>query len=79
MQLELRLSNEARSLPTVRAFMRETLRQLPLPDVDAQQLEELVQGTVAHAVANAYPPGEEGSIQLSVREKHGKLRPRLAH
>lgn len=73
MQLELRLSNEPRTLPGVRAFTRETLRQLPLPTADAEQLEELVHGAVAHAVAHAYPAGEEGSIQLSIRESHGKL------
>lgn len=73
MQLELLLTNEARVLPSVDAFARETLRQLPLSTSDAAWLEGLVLSAVRDAVEHAYPVGEEGSIKLSIRERHGKL------
>jgi anti-sigma regulatory factor (Ser/Thr protein kinase)/GNAT superfamily N-acetyltransferase len=73
LQLELQLTNDERVLPSVRAFARETLRQLPLTQADAANLEKLVVGAVADAVAHAYRPGEEGAIKLSINDTHGRL------
>jgi anti-sigma regulatory factor (Ser/Thr protein kinase)/GNAT superfamily N-acetyltransferase len=73
MDLELLLSNEPRALPGMRAMTRESLRQLPLEDATAAAIEQLVSETVAAAVEHAYPPGEQGSIRLTIREKLGKL------
>jgi anti-sigma regulatory factor (Ser/Thr protein kinase) len=73
MQLELLLSNERRVLPGVRALARETLAQLPMPAADARELASLVVGAVENAVEHAYREGEEGSIKLSIVERHGKL------
>jgi anti-sigma regulatory factor (Ser/Thr protein kinase)/GNAT superfamily N-acetyltransferase len=73
MQLELLLSNELRVLPSVRAFARETLRQLPLSANDSAALEGLVAGAVEDAVRYAYREGEEGSIKLSLKDAHGQL------
>lgn len=73
MQLELRLMNDRRTLPSVRAFVHETLRQFSLPDDQASAIEELALGAVSDAVDQAYPSGEEGAIQLTIREAAGKL------
>jgi anti-sigma regulatory factor (Ser/Thr protein kinase) len=73
MQLELLLSNEARVLPSVRAFARETLKQLPLSVSDSAALEGLIVGAVEDAVQYAYRQGEEGAIKLSLNDAHGRL------
>ena len=73
LQLELQLTNDARVLPSVRAFAHETLRQLPLSPTDVAALEKLVVGAVEDAVAHAYRPGEEGAIKLSIIDAHGRL------
>jgi anti-sigma regulatory factor (Ser/Thr protein kinase)/L-amino acid N-acyltransferase YncA len=73
MQWEVTFTNDHRLLPGVRASTHELLRQLPLPSADAQALEELVHGAVRHGVDHAYAEGEEGSLQLTIREKHGRL------
>jgi anti-sigma regulatory factor (Ser/Thr protein kinase)/GNAT superfamily N-acetyltransferase len=73
MQLELVVTNDRRVLPSVRAFVRETLRQLPLPADTSAGLEELVAGAVDNAALHAYPDGEEGSIELTFADRHGRL------
>ncbi len=73
MQLELVLSNEPRALASMRAFARETLRQLPLSPADAGELEKLAFGAVDDAIEHAYRDGEEGAIKLAIREQHGRL------
>jgi anti-sigma regulatory factor (Ser/Thr protein kinase)/GNAT superfamily N-acetyltransferase len=77
MHLELSLSNEPRALPSVEAFVRSTLLQLPLPGDGSERLGQLVIAAVRDAIENAYPVGEEGSIQLTVRELAGKLEIRV--
>jgi anti-sigma regulatory factor (Ser/Thr protein kinase)/GNAT superfamily N-acetyltransferase len=73
MQLQLIFTNEPRCLASVRAFTHETLRQSPLDAEVAEKLESCVVGAAMHAIQNAYPRGEEGSVELTVREEHGKL------
>jgi anti-sigma regulatory factor (Ser/Thr protein kinase)/GNAT superfamily N-acetyltransferase len=73
MHLELLLSNEQRVLPSVRAFIHETLLQLPLTTKSMEQLEQLAIGAVTDAIDHAYPSAEEGLIKLTITEKHGKL------
>jgi anti-sigma regulatory factor (Ser/Thr protein kinase) len=73
MQLELTLNNEARSLPSVEAFVHATLLQLPLPTDGADRLAQLLLTAVNNAIEKAYPKGEEGAIKLSFSEKAGKL------
>jgi anti-sigma regulatory factor (Ser/Thr protein kinase)/GNAT superfamily N-acetyltransferase len=73
MQLELALNNDARTLPSVQAFVRTTLLQLPLPADASEQLGQLVMAAVTYAIDKAYPDGEEGLIKLSFSEKSGKL------
>ncbi len=73
MQLELLLSNERRVLPSVRAFARETLRQLPLAAADSAEFEKLMFGAVEDAVEHAYREGEEGSIKLSIADNRGRV------
>ncbi|HAY78569.1 MAG TPA: hypothetical protein DCY79_02040, partial [Planctomycetaceae bacterium] len=73
MELELLISNEQRVLPTVQAFVHQTLVQLELATQQADQLEDFVLRAVADAIDHAYPAGEAGSIQVSVSEKSGKL------
>lgn len=77
MELELILSNDRRGLPSVRAFALETLRQLPLPQPDRDELVDLVFEAVRDAVDHAYPRGTEGSVRLTVREKDGRLEIRV--
>jgi anti-sigma regulatory factor (Ser/Thr protein kinase) len=77
MHLELSLSNEPRTLPSVEAFVRSTLLQLPLPGDGSERLGALVVAAVRDAIENAYPAGEEGSIELTVRELAGKLEIRV--
>ncbi len=57
----------------MRAFARETLRQLPLSPADAGELEKLAFGAVEDAIEHAYRDGEEGAIKLSMREQRGRL------
>jgi anti-sigma regulatory factor (Ser/Thr protein kinase) len=73
MQLELLLNNERRTLPSVRAFVEETLRQIPLESMCADRLSGIVLAAVGNAIDRAYPEGEAGSIRLTVREELGKL------
>lgn len=77
MQLELSFSNEKPVLPGVRALTKETLHQLPILSSDCQHLEEFIFAAVCETVEHAYPPGETGSIQLLIKEEHGKLEIRL--
>ena len=73
MKLELLINNEQRVLPSVQAFVHQTLAQLSLPDEDAENIEEFVLRAVLHCIEHAYPAGEEGSIRVVISEEHGKL------
>jgi anti-sigma regulatory factor (Ser/Thr protein kinase) len=73
MQFELQLTNEKRALPSVRAFVDSTLKQLPLSEDDARDLASFVVAAVESAIEHAYPSGEEGAIRLSLQEKAGRL------
>ncbi|MGE3243747.1 MAG: ATP-binding protein, partial [Pirellulales bacterium] len=73
MQVELIFSNEPRCLPGIEAFTHETLKEWPLePDV-ALKLGLCVVAAARHAIEHAYPAGEHGSIELTIREDSGKL------
>jgi anti-sigma regulatory factor (Ser/Thr protein kinase)/GNAT superfamily N-acetyltransferase len=73
MQLELIFTNESRVLPGIAAFTRETLKQWPLDETIATKLGDCVVAAAKHAIEFSYPPGESGSIELTVREAGGKL------
>ena len=73
MQLELIFTNEPRFLPGIGAFTHETLKQWPLDATVAEKLGECVLAAARHAIDHAYPAGEQGSIELTVREEGGKL------
>lgn len=73
MQLELIFTNEPRFLSGIGAFIQETLKQWPLDAVAAEKLGNCVLAAARHAIDHAYPPGEQGSIELTVREAGGKL------
>ena len=73
MQLELIFTNESRFLPGIAAFTHETLKQCPLEAGVAAKLGDCVVAAAGHAIEHAYPPGESGSIELTVREEGGKL------
>lgn len=73
MQLQLIFTNDPRCVASVRAFAHETLRQWPLDAAVADKLEACVVAVATHAIENAYPRGEEGTVELTAREQHGKL------
>lgn len=73
MQLELSFSNEARVLPGIRAFVHETLQQVPLEASLGQKLAAFVLATIRDAIEHAYPDGQEGSIKLLIQLAHGRL------
>jgi anti-sigma regulatory factor (Ser/Thr protein kinase)/GNAT superfamily N-acetyltransferase len=73
MQLELIFTNDARFLPGIGAFTRETLKQWPLEAAVAEKLGQGVVAAARNAIEHAYPPGELGSIELTVREESGRL------
>jgi anti-sigma regulatory factor (Ser/Thr protein kinase)/GNAT superfamily N-acetyltransferase len=73
MQLELIFTNDARFLPGIDAFTHETLKQWPLKPSVAAKLGECVSAAARYAIEHAYVAGEQGSIELTVRENAGKL------
>jgi anti-sigma regulatory factor (Ser/Thr protein kinase)/GNAT superfamily N-acetyltransferase len=73
MQLELIFTNDARVLPGIGAFTHETLKQWPLDTAVAEKLGQCVVAAARHAIEHAYPAGEQGSVELTVREEGGKL------
>jgi hypothetical protein len=73
MQLELIFSNELRFLPGIDAFTHETLKQWPLDPTVARKLGECVVAAARHAIEHAYPAGEHGTVELTIREEGGKL------
>jgi len=77
MQLKLTFGNDQIHLPSVRAFMNATLQQFPLPSEIAGKLETFTDAAVQDAVLNAYAPGDQGLIELSIQEEHGKLEIRV--
>jgi anti-sigma regulatory factor (Ser/Thr protein kinase) len=77
MQLELRFSNDKKHLPSVRAFLRATLEQLPIESSAAGTFEQFVEEAARDAVDHAYPSGVGGQIWLSIEEQHGSLEIRV--
>ena len=73
MQLELIFTNNSQFLPGISAFTHETLKQWPLDAAVAEKLGQCVLGAARHAIEHAYPAGEQGSIEFTVREEGGKL------
>jgi anti-sigma regulatory factor (Ser/Thr protein kinase) len=73
MQLQLIFTNDNCCLASVAAFTRETLRQWPFDDEISAKLAECVLAAAQRAIEHAYPAGEEGRIELTIREEHGKL------
>lgn len=73
MHLELQLSNDPRAMPSVRAFVSETLGHLPLRVDVAAGIGTIVVAAVEDAIACAYPPGEDGAVRVAIDESHGKL------
>jgi len=73
MQLELIFTNEPRFFPGISAFTQETLKQWPLDATVAAKLGQCVLAAARHAIDHAYPSGEQGAIELTVREDGGKL------
>ena len=73
MQLELIFTNELRFLPGIDAFTHETLKQWPLEPNVAMKLGMCVVAAARHAIEHAYPTGEHGTIELTIREDGGKL------
>jgi hypothetical protein len=64
LEFELKISNNSRVLSTVEAFIREILRQTSLDEKGSSALIQLVVARVSDTIANAYPPGETGSILI---------------
>ncbi|MBX9792043.1 MAG: GNAT family N-acetyltransferase [Pirellulales bacterium] len=77
MQFELSFDNDPRSLAAVEAFVESALRQLPLADDDGKRLCALINAAAHDAVARAYPNGETGTLQLSIRDSGGRLEIRI--
>lgn len=73
MQLELIFTNEPRCLPGIEAFTHETLKQWPLEPNVAMKLSLCVSAAARHAIEHAYPAGESGRIEFTIREADGKL------
>ena len=79
MQLELIFTNEPRFLPGIRAFTHETLKQWPLDAAVAEKLGECVVAAARMRSSTPIRAGEEGSIELTVREDARQARiPRSA-
>ena len=73
MEMELRLTNDPRLMPSVQAFMHSTLKQFGLVDAAVTSIEKIVTEVVSHTIQHAYPHGEEGAITLKVTEAGGKF------
>lgn len=73
MQLQLSLTSDRRFLPSVAAFTSEAIRPWSLTEVDASKLAELAISAFANAMDHAYPAGEQGAIEMSIHEEHGRL------
>ena len=73
MEMELRLTNDPRLMPSVQAFMHSTLKQFGLVDAAVTSIEKIVTEVVSHTIQHAYPHGEEGAITLKVTEASGKF------
>lgn len=65
MELELRLTNDPRGLPSVAAFAAEALKHLAGGEEERDGLLKLILAATADAVAHAYPKGEAGSVLLT--------------
>lgn len=70
---ELRVTTDARVLPTVVKFSREILRHTSLTDPDAERLHDLIVAAIRETFSSAYPRGEDGPIVLSSAQKQGVL------
>ena len=77
MQLELTFGNDQVHLPSVRAFLQATLRELPLQPDTLEKLGAFIETAVLKAMLSAYPPGVQGLIKLKIHEQHGLLEIRV--
>lgn len=77
MEMELTFDNDPTHLPSIRAFMNATLQQFPMPSETAEKLGTFIDAAVKDAIVNAYPPGDQGLIKLSIQSQHGKLEIRV--
>jgi anti-sigma regulatory factor (Ser/Thr protein kinase) len=73
MQVELIFTNEPRCLPGIEAFTQETLKSWPLEPNVAMKLGLCVAAAARHAIEHAYPAGESGKIEYTIREAAGRL------
>jgi len=64
LEFELRVTNSPRVLPTVKSFVQEILQNAALEAATIESLRKLIMIRVTNAIANAYPPGEAGTIAL---------------
>ncbi len=77
MQLELTFGNDQVHLPSVRAFLQATLRELPLQSDTVEKLGAFIEIAVLDAISTAYPQGVQGLIKLKIQEQHGLLEIRV--
>ena len=77
MNLALQFSNDPRTLSSAKAMLQAALQELPIEEQDFAPLEKFVMEHVREAVEHAYPPGEVGVIELSIKEDHGRLEIRI--
>lgn len=73
MEMELRLSNDSRWLPSIRAFMHTALEGLGLSAESVASIETLVDQVASHTILYAFPNGKEGEITLKIKEVARKL------
>ena len=71
--LELRVGNDECIIPVIRSFVSGAIAQTTLDGNLHERLAELVILSASDAVKHAYSPGEEGSINIGIKESHGKL------
>lgn len=77
MHLALTLTNDPRLLPGVQSLLNATLAETSLAQADATALADLAFAAIDHAVRTAYPPGEEGEVELTLHEEHGQIEIRI--
>ncbi len=73
LEFELRVTSDPRSLGTIEAYVRETLRHAGLVDAGAGNLCDLIMVATRDAVAHAYPRAESGSIIVAFALEGGCL------
>jgi len=73
LEFELRVTNSPRVLPTVKSFVQEILQNAALDTGTVESLRKLIMIRVTDAIANAYPPGESGTIALHAAHDSAEL------